>query len=139
MGRRGFWGKLQIGQEARIARIDDPVDAEAALPHMLGVREQHHLINGLQFEAVHNGGAYRQAQDFARGGDGVGHEMGVAGLPAVGTEAHAVGRILDHVEKRVGSRGKTGAGGQNEAVARPFGLVGFETECTAKRHVSCPA
>ena len=138
-GRRGFWGKLQIGQEARIARIDDPVDAEAALPYMLGVREQHHLINGLQFEAVHNGGAYRQAQNFARGGDGVGHEMGVAGLPAVGTEAHAVGRILDHVEKRVGSRGKTGAGGQNEAVARPFGLVGFETECTAKRHVSCPA
>ena len=46
-GRRGFWGKLQIGQEAGIARIDDPVDAEAALPHMLGVREQHHLINGL--------------------------------------------------------------------------------------------
>ena len=81
---------------------------------MLGVREQRHLINGLQFKAVHNGGAYRQAQDFARWGYGVGNKVGVAGLPAVGAEAHAVGRILDHVEKRVGGRGKAGAGGQNE-------------------------
>ena len=56
-------------------------------------------------------------------------------------KAGSAGSVVDlmHVEKRVGSRGKTGAGGQNEAVARPLGLVRFETECTAKRHVSCPA